>query len=80
MLRDGEISLMVVTSSGDAGRRAVTDARSAHLLAGLKVPLVTTIAGAKATAAAVGVLQEGSLIWLLSRTSSRRQERCKRVF
>ena len=28
---------------------------------GLKVPLVTTIAGAKATAAAVGVLQEGKL-------------------
>ena len=60
MLRDGEISLMVVTSSGDeADMRGGREIRRTAV--GLKVPLVTTIAGAKATAAAVGVLQEGKL-------------------
>ena len=60
MLRDGEISLMVVTSSGDEAD--MRDGREIRRTAvGLKVPLVTTIAGAKATAAAVGVLQEGKL-------------------
>ena len=51
---------MVVTSSGDEAD--MRDGREIRRTAvGLKVPLVTTIAGAKATAAAVGVLQEGKL-------------------
>jgi carbamoyl-phosphate synthase large subunit len=60
MLRDGEIALMVVTSSGD--ETDIVDGREIRRTAvGLKVPLVTTIAGARATCAAVGVLQEGKL-------------------
>eukprot|EP00740_Mantoniella_antarctica_P007677 CAMPEP_0181365288 /NCGR_PEP_ID=MMETSP1106-20121128/9970_1 /TAXON_ID=81844 /ORGANISM="Mantoniella antarctica, Strain SL-175" /LENGTH=1142 /DNA_ID=CAMNT_0023480319 /DNA_START=206 /DNA_END=3634 /DNA_ORIENTATION=- len=60
MLRDGEISLMVVTSSGDEAD--MRDGREIRRTAvGLKIPLVTTIAGARATCAAVGVLQEGKL-------------------
>ena len=60
MLLDGDISLMVVTSSGDEAD--MKDGRQIRRTAvGLKVPLVTTIAGAKATCSAVKVLQEGAL-------------------
>ena len=60
MLRDGDISLMIVTSSGDAAD--MKDGREIRRTAvGLKVPLVTTVAGAKATCSAVRVLQEGAL-------------------
>ena len=60
MLRDGDISLMIVTSSGDAAD--MKDGREIRRTAvGLKVPMVTTVAGAKATCSAVRVLQEGAL-------------------
>jgi carbamoyl-phosphate synthase large subunit len=60
MLRDGDISLMIVTSSGDEAD--IKDGREIRRTAvGLKVPLVTTVAGAKATCSAVRVLQEGAL-------------------
>ena len=60
MLRDGDISLMIVTSSGDEAD--MKDGREIRRTAvGLKVPLVTTVAGAKATCSAVRVLQEGAL-------------------
>ena len=60
MLRNGDIALMVVTSSGDEAD--MRDGREIRRTAvGLKVPLVTTIAGARATCTAVGVLQEGKL-------------------
>ena len=60
MLRDGDINLMVVTSSGD--ELDMRDGREIRRTAvGLKVPMVTTIAGAKATCAAIGVMQEGKL-------------------
>jgi carbamoyl-phosphate synthase large subunit len=60
MLRNNEISLMIVTSSGDDAD--MKDGREIRRTAvGLKVPLVTTMAGAKATCNAVRVLQEGKL-------------------
>ena len=60
MLRNNEISLMIVTSSGDDAD--LKDGREIRRTAvGLKVPLVTTMAGAKATCNAVRVLQEGKL-------------------
>ena len=60
MLRNDEISLMIVTSSGDDAD--LKDGREIRRTAvGLKVPLVTTMAGAKATCNAVRVLQEGKL-------------------
>jgi carbamoyl-phosphate synthase large subunit len=60
MLRDGDIALMVVTSSGDEAD--MRDGREIRRTAvGLKIPMVTTIAGARATANAVKVLQEGTL-------------------
>jgi carbamoyl-phosphate synthase large subunit len=60
LLRDGEISLMIVTSSGD--ETDMKDGREIRRTAvGLKVPLVTTMAGAKATCNAVRVMQEGKL-------------------
>lgn len=60
MLRDGEIGMMVITSAGDA--QDLVDGRQIRRTAvGLKVPLVTTIAGAKATAGAVRVLQRNDL-------------------
>ena len=60
MLRDGDIALMVVTSNGDEAD--MRDGREIRRTAvGLKIPMVTTIAGARATANAVKVLQEGTL-------------------
>jgi carbamoyl-phosphate synthase large subunit len=60
MLRNDEISLMIVTSSGDD--TDLKDGREIRRTAvGLKVPLVTTMAGAKATCNAVRVLQGGKL-------------------
>ena len=61
MIRNGEIGLMVVTSSGDA--QDLVDGREIRRTAvGLKVPMVTTIAGAKATVGAVRVLQQNDLV------------------
>ncbi len=60
MLRNGEIGMMVVTSSGDA--QDLVDGREIRRTAvGLKIPMVTTIAGAKATVGAVRVLQQDDL-------------------
>merc|ERR1712216_680526 len=60
MLRNDEISLMIVTASGD--ETDLKDGREIRRTAvGLKVPLVTTMAGAKATVNSVRVLQEGKL-------------------
>ena len=60
MLRSGDIALMIVTSSGDA--QDLVDGREIRRTGvGYKVPLVTTVAGARATASAIGVLQEGDM-------------------
>ena len=60
MIRNGEIGLMIVTSSGDA--QDLVDGREIRRTAvGLKIPMVTTIAGAKATVGAVRVLQQDDL-------------------
>jgi len=60
MIRNDEIGLMIVTSSGDA--QDLVDGREIRRTAvGLKIPMVTTIAGAKATVGAVRVLQQDDL-------------------
>ena len=60
MIRDGGVNMMVVTSSGDA--QDLVDGREIRRTAvGLKIPMVTTIAGAKATVGAVRVLQQDDL-------------------
>jgi len=52
--------LMFVTSSGDAND--LTDGRELRRTAvGLKVPICTTVAGIKATAGSLKILQEGNL-------------------
>ena len=60
ILRDGDLKLMFVTSSGDAND--LTDGRELRRTAvGLKVPICTTVAGIKATACSLRILQEGNL-------------------
>ena len=60
MLRNREISLLVVSSNGDA--LDLADGRDIRRLAlSLKLPLVTTMAGAKATSEAIGSMQKGRL-------------------
>lgn len=60
ILRDGDLKLMFVTSSGDAND--LTDGRELRRTAvGLKVPICTTVAGIKATAGSLKILQEGNL-------------------
>jgi carbamoyl-phosphate synthase large subunit len=60
MLRNDEMSMMIITSTGDEAD--VRDGRDLRRLAlAHKVPLVTTIAGAKATVQALRGLKEGGL-------------------
>lgn len=60
MLRNKEISLLVVSSSGD--ELDLQDGRSIRRLAvSLKTPLVTTMAGAKATAEAIAGMKKEKL-------------------
>lgn len=60
MLKNGEIQMMYVTSTGDEAD--VRDGRDLRRLAlGAKVPLITTVAGAKATTQALEGLRDGSL-------------------
>jgi carbamoyl-phosphate synthase large subunit len=60
MLRNGTVSLLVISSSGD--ELDLADGRDLRRLAvTLKAPLVTTIAGAKATAEAIAGMQKNKL-------------------
>lgn len=60
MLKNGEIQMMFVTSKGDEAD--VRDGRDLRRLAlGAKVPLITTIAGARATVQALEGLRDGNL-------------------
>mmetsp|Transcript_29815 Transcript_29815/g.61562 ORF Transcript_29815/g.61562 Transcript_29815/m.61562 type:complete len:219 (+) Transcript_29815:1-657(+) len=60
LMTNGEISLMMLTSSGDDNDRV--DGKELRRLAlSLSVPVVTTIAGAKATSAALSAMREGTL-------------------
>ena len=60
MVRDGDVSLMLITSSGDA-LDSVDGKELRRLALGLKVPLVTTIAGARATLKAIQGLRSSRL-------------------
>ena len=60
MVRDGEASLMLITSSGDAAD-SVDGKQLRRLALGLKVPLVTTIAGSRATLEAIRGLKSSEL-------------------
>ena len=60
MVRDGEVSLMLITSSGDAAD-SVDGKQLRRLALGLKVPLVTTIAGSRATLEAIRGLKSSEL-------------------
>jgi carbamoyl-phosphate synthase large subunit len=60
MLRNGSVDMLVISSSGD--ELDLADGRDLRRLAvTLKVPLVTTIAGAKATASAIGGMQKNKM-------------------
>lgn len=60
LLKNGEITLMMITSSGD--EPDVRDSKAIRRLAlGLNVPIVTTIAGARATAQALKVMKDKPL-------------------
>lgn len=60
LMRNGEISLMMLTSTADENDRV--DGKELRRLAlSLGVPVVTTIAGAKATTAALTYMREGPL-------------------
>lgn len=60
MLRNGSVDMLVVTSSGD--ELDLADGRDLRRLAvTLKVPLVTTLAGARATAEAIASMQKKKL-------------------
>ena len=60
LLRNGDIAMLVISSSGDG--LDLEDGRSIRRLAlGLKVPLVTTMAGAAATAQAIAGMQREKL-------------------
>ena len=61
LLKNGEIQMMFVTSTGDEAD--VRDGRDLRRLAlGAKVPLITTVAGAKATVQALrGMKEDGGL-------------------
>lgn len=60
LLRNGEIDMLIVTSSGDEAD--VRDGKDLRRLAlAHKVPIVTTIAGANATVGAIKALQHGDL-------------------
>ena len=60
MLRNGSVAMLVISSSGD--ELDLADGRDLRRLAvAMKLPLVTTIAGAKATAEAIGGMQKNKL-------------------
>ncbi|GAB4823138.1 hypothetical protein N2152v2_010184 [Parachlorella kessleri] len=60
LLRNGEINMMIITTTGD--EPDVRDGKDLRRLAlAHKVPIITTIAGAKATAQALGGLKQGQL-------------------
>lgn len=60
LLKNGTINLLIITSSGDELDRS--DGRTIRRLAvSLKIPMTTTIAGAKATAQALAVIKRGDL-------------------
>jgi carbamoyl-phosphate synthase large subunit len=60
LMRNGDIALMLITSTGD--EPDVRDGRDLRRLAlALKVPAVTTLAGAKATAQALAGMRAGPL-------------------
>jgi carbamoyl-phosphate synthase large subunit len=60
MMRNGDIALMLITSTGD--EPDVRDGRDLRRLAlALKIPAVTTLAGAKATAQALAGMRAGPL-------------------
>lgn len=60
MLKDGSINMVIITSSGDElDQKDGRDIR--RLTIGLKIPMVTTIAGAIATSEALQAMQDGEL-------------------
>jgi len=60
-LQNGDIQMMIVSTTGDEADRR--DGKALRRLAlGLKVPLVTTAAGAAATVGALRVLQRGPVV------------------
>ena len=59
-LKNGEINMMIITSTGD--EPDVRDGKDLRRLAlAHKVPIITTVAGARATVEALKGLQEGTL-------------------
>ena len=58
-IKNGKIQLIIITPSGDEDRADGINIRRSAL--DYKIPLITTIAGAKATAAAIGALKSGAL-------------------
>ncbi|MCL2932178.1 MAG: carbamoyl-phosphate synthase large subunit [Trichodesmium sp. MAG_R03] len=58
-IKNGKIQLIIITPSGDEDRADGINIRRSAL--DYKIPLITTIAGAKATAAAIGALKSGTL-------------------
>ena len=60
LIKNGEVVMMMITSGGDeADLRDGKDLR--RLALSMQIPIVTTIAGAKATAKALGAVKEGRL-------------------
>jgi carbamoyl-phosphate synthase large subunit len=60
LLKNGEITMMMMTSSGDEPE--LRDSKAIRRLAlGLNVPIVTTIAGARATAMALRTMKDAPL-------------------
>ena len=60
LMRNGEVDLLFITSTGD--EPDVRDGKDLRRLAlSLKLPVVTTVAGAQATLAALGGMAEGTL-------------------
>ena len=58
-IRSVKIQLIIITPSGDEDRADGINIRRSAL--DYKIPLITTIAGAKATAAAIEALKSGAL-------------------
>ena len=60
LMKNGEISMMVITSTGD--EPDVRDGKNLRRLAlALKIPIITTVAGAQATARALRGTKEAKL-------------------
>lgn len=61
LMKNGNISMMIITSKGD--EPDVRDGKNLRRLAlGLKIPIITTVAGARATAAALKGMASGKLV------------------